>query len=117
MKPKVHELHKKSIMSVRKKRITLMAAIATIMLTVGAATSASAQYRGHGYIAGPRVFAPRIYAPHVFIPGPRVFVPRPFIPAPPVVYGYGYPHYYGRPVYHPIYRERAYGGWRGGRRW
>jgi hypothetical protein len=95
-----------------KIKITLMAAIATIMLTVGAATSASAQFRGHGFIAGPRVFAP-----HVFGPGPRVFIPRPFIPAPPVVYGYGYPHYYGRPVYHPVYRERFYGGgWRGGRR-
>lgn len=105
-----------------KTKITLMAAIATIMLTVGAATSASAQFRGHGFIAGPRVFAPHVFAPRVFVPGPRVFVPRPFIPAPPVVYGgpaygYGYPHYYGRPVYHPVYRERFYGGRRGGRRW
>lgn len=89
MKPQVHEHHKKSIMSVRKTKITLVTVIATVLLT-GAAISAKAQC-GFGYRHPAVVVAPRIVvvapiariAPVAFyrpVIRERVIEPR-FIPA------------------------------------
>lgn len=98
-----------------KTKITLMTAVATVLLA-GAAFSAKAQFvRVRAIVPVPRVIIP---APRVFIPAPRIIVPAPPVcvaPAPVVTVGYGHPYYRERvvapcePVY--VHRDRYYRRW------
>ncbi|HTJ12143.1 MAG TPA: hypothetical protein VL547_08960 [Dinghuibacter sp.] len=102
-----------------KTKITLMTAIATVLLA-SAAFSAKAQFvHVRVGLPVPRVIIP---APRVFIPAPRVIVPAPPVcvapapvyvaPAPIVAVGYGHPYYrerYAAPVV--IHRDRNYRRW------
>ena len=117
MKAQLHEHHSKSIMNVRKTKITLMTAIATVLLA-SAAFSAKAQFvHVRAVLPVPRVIipAPRVFFPRVIVPAPPVCVtPAPVCvaPAPYVAVGYGHPIYrerYAAPVI--VHRDRYYRRW------
>jgi hypothetical protein len=110
MKAKLHEHHNKIIMNVHKTKLTLMTAIAAVILTGAAVTAKAEAYPPVRFVAHARIGlpVPPLFAPRMIVPAPPVVVapvcaPVVVAPAPVVVGGF----YRG-----PVIVRRPYYGYR-----